>query len=55
MRKRITQPVLIRSTDSEINSDIVRKSKKRRNKVKPKEDLRSVQRGRTIYIDKSVR
>lgn len=55
MRKRIINPTLIRSSDLKTNSIIVRKSNKRKNKVKPKEDLRSVQQGRTIYIDKSVR
>ena len=55
MRNRIVKPILIRSTDKRTNSLIVKKYYKRIKNIKPKEDLRSVQQGRTIYIDKSVR
>jgi len=55
MRLRLQKPALIRSTNKDTNSMIVRKFNKRLNKFKPKDDLRVVQQGRTIYIDKSVR
>jgi hypothetical protein len=56
MRNRFkTKTILIRSTDKQKNSLIVRKIHKRIKKQKPKEDLRIKRQGRTIYIDRSVR
>lgn len=61
MRMRIKLPVLVRSTNHAINSLIVKKSRNRLRKYRPKEDLRMTKQGdiegqrRTFYIDGSVR
>jgi len=61
MRIRNNIPKLVRSSDSTVNSIIVRKFHKRIKKVSLKDDLRIIQQGhlgkpgRTIYIDRSVR